>query len=402
MLTEAKISKAAAGPKAYKLSDTAGLYLHVSATGAKSWRYDYRAAGRRYTLTLGQYPLVSLKEARQRHTKARATVQDGGNPAGDKRRAKREAKAAALNSFRAVADDWLRVKGAQRSESWRKRYGRWLTAEVYPVFGDRPIKDIEPDDVLEVMRRFEARGALTSAELARSMLSSIFRHAIRNLRAKADPAHAVMGAITVPKQRHHPTMKPAQLPDFFAKLDEYAGLPTTKHGLRLLLLTFARKTELSAATWGEIDLDAAEWRIPPERMKMGEPHIVPLSRQALALFRELQVFAGTSPYVFPNRNDHRAHMGPSRFNDAIAAIGYTGIFSPHGARSLASTVLNEQGWRPDVIERQLAHSERNKIRAAYNRAEYLQERRQMMQAWADMLDEFAKPDSNVRPLRRPA
>ena len=208
------------------------------------------------------------------------------------------------------------------------------------------------------MRRFEDRGARTSAERLRSMLSQIFRYAVRKLRADSDPAHAVKGAVTVPDTKHHPTLKLKDLPAFLQKLATYPGRLETHLGMRLLLITFVRKTELANARWSEIDLDAAEWRIRAARMKMGEEHIVPLSTQAIEIFQELRALTHGSELVFPNRSDPRRSMGPSRFNDMIRAVGYTGIFSPHGARALASTALNELGWRSDAIERQLAHARR--------------------------------------------
>ncbi len=402
MLTDKQAKRAKAEEKAYKLADQAGLYLYVAETGVRSWRYDYRLAGRRHTLTVGVYPLMTLKEARDAHTDARRILAKGINPALAKRHEKRAAKEAAANSFRDIADRWIKAHSSERSPVWRKTATAWLKNDVYPLFGDRPINAVAPADILDVMHRFESRGALTSAERVRSMLSQIFRYAVRTLRADSDPANAVRGAVIVPTTKHHPTLKPKDLPAFLEKVDAYGGRTETRLGLRLLLLTFTRKTELSGARWSEIDLEGAEWTIPAARMKAGDEHVVPLSRQATTIFEHLKVLARGSDFVFPNRSDPNRPMGQSRFNDMIAAIGYTGIFSPHGARSLASTALNETKWRPDVIERQLAHSERNKVRDAYNRAEYLDERRTMMQAWADLLDQFEKADTNVTPIRQGA
>ena len=402
MLTDAQIKKAPARDKAYKLSDSGGLYLHVSSNGGKSWRFDFRAGGRRQTLTFGRYPEIGLKDARDRHFQARQRVASDENPAIDKRREKQAAKRESAHTFRQLAEGWYNANSPNKSDSWRKLNRTWLRDDIYPLIGDRPIKAIDPADVLDVMKRFEDRGALLSAERARSLLSQIFRYGIRNLRADRDPAHAVLGAVIVPKTKHHPTITLKELADFLRALRAYSGSPQTTLGMRLLLVTFVRKGELTAATWGEIDFDAADWQIAAERMKNGEAHTVPLSRQAIALFRELQLLARGSAFVLPNRSDIRRYAGPSLFNDMLKAIGYTGRLSPHGVRSLASTALNEIGWRPDVIERQLAHIERNKVRGAYNRAEYLDERRKMMQAWADLLEQIESPDSNVEPLRRQA
>ena len=392
MLTDKQVKGAKTRARPYKLTDQAGLYLHVSKSGTKSWRYDYRLAGRRHTLTIGQYPLIPLKEARELHTDARRVVAKGISPALAKQREKRAAKLAAANSFRDIAEQWIEAHAPERSRGWRTLAEAWMKNDVYPLIGERPIKDVGPADVLAAMRRLEERGARTSAERLRSMLSQIFRYAVRNLRADIDPAHAVKGAVTVPETKHHPTFKLDDLPAFLEKVEAYPGRRETHLGMRLLLITFVRKTELANAEWSEIDLDAAEWRIPAERMKMKEEHVVPLSTQSVEIFEELRVLSRKSQFVFPNRNDPRRPMGPSRFNDMIRALGYTGTFSPHGVRSLASTALNEQGWRSDAIERQLAHAERSKVRAAYNRAEYLDERREMMQQWADMVDAVAQGD----------
>lgn len=399
MLTDKQVKAVKGRPAPYKLVDHAGLYLYVAPSGAKSWRYDYRVAGRRHTLTIGRYPVVTLKEARDLHTDARRVVAKGENPALAKRHDKRAAKLAAADSFRDIAERWIAAHASERSESWRTSAEAWLENDVYPLFGTRPIRDVKPADILDAMRRFEDRGARTSAERLRSMLSQIFRFAVRNLRADNDPAHAVKGAVTVPDTKHHPTLKLKDLPAFLEKMAAYGGRIETQLGMRLLLITFVRKTELANARWSEIDFEAAEWRIPAARMKMGEEHIVPLSTQAIEIFEQLRGLSHGFELVFPNRSDPRRAMGQSRFNDMIRAIGYTGIFSPHGARALASTALNELGWRSDAIERQLAHAERSKVRAAYNRAEYLEERRAMMQAWADMVDGIAVAENNVRPIK---
>lgn len=402
MLTDAHVKRAVPRDKPYKLSDRDGMYLHVAPTGTKSWRYDYRDGPRRQTLTLGRFPEIPLKRARELLFEARQRQAEGVNPAADKRR-ERQAKAhAAVNTFRELGEAWFAAACSDKSASYRKTVSTWLRDDIYPLVGNRPLKEIGPADVLEVMRRFEQRGANHSAERSRSLMSQIFRYGVRSLRADSDPAHAVRGAVKVPKPTHHPAIGLAELPAFLQAVDGYMGAPATKIGMRLLLLTLVRKTELVGARWDEFDLDGAEWRIPAERMKMRTPHFVPLSTQAVALFRELHTLACGSDFVFPGRNDRKKSAGPSLLNDMLAVLGYVGRMTPHGARALASTALNEMGWRSDVIERQLAHTERDKVRAAYHRSEYFDERRQMMQAWADVIDEITRPGSNVRALRRPA
>ena len=235
MLTDKQVKTAKGQAEAYKLADQAGLYVYVDTSGAKSWRYDYRVAGRRHTLTIGQYPLIPLKEARDLHTDARRAVEKGINPALAKRYEKRAAKLAAANSFRDIAERWIEAHAAERSAGWRILAGAWLQNDIYPLFGTRPVRDVKPADVLDAMRRFEYRGARTSAERLRSRLSQIFRFAVRNLRADSDPAHAVKGAVTVPDTKHHPTLKLKDLPAFLQKIAIYPGRLEAHLGMRLLV-----------------------------------------------------------------------------------------------------------------------------------------------------------------------
>jgi integrase len=260
--------------------------------------------------------------------------------------------------------------------------------------------------LLEIVRRVEGRGAETVALLARQWASAIFRYAVATLRADIDPAAALRGAIHRPKVVHRKPLSREQVADFVKAVDGYAGYRTTVIALRLMLLTFVRTVELRAAHWAEIDLDRAEWRIPAERMKMREPHIVPLSRQAVELLRELHTHTGGRGMLFPNYRNPKTCMTATTLNRALERMGFNGKdsigFSAHGFRATASTILNEMGFRPDVIERQLAHAERNKVRASYNQAEYLEERRAMMQQWADLTDEMAKDGDKVTPIKRAA
>ncbi len=252
--------------------------------------------------------------------------------------------------------------------------------------GNRRLSEITPADVLDVMRRIEARGAARSAGYVRLLVSQVFQHAIRNLRASYDPAQSLRGALVMPQVKHRAPLLVKDIHAFSEALDSYPGTLQTMLGIKLLLLTFVRKCELIESTWDELDFMRAEWRIPAERMKMRDPHIVPLSRQAARCFQDLKPAACGSRYVLPNYGSLDKPMGANTFNVAFERMGYGGRFTPHGLRVTASTILNEQGFKPDVIERQLAHTERNRIRAAYNRAEYLDERRTMMQAWADYID----------------
>ena len=277
---------------------------------------------------------------------------------------------------------------------------------MFPYIGALPIRNVTSAHLLEILRRVEGRGAETVALLMRQWASAIFRYAVATLRADADPAVALKGAIHRPKVEHRKPLTRDQIAAFVKALDAYGGYRTTVIALRLALLCFVRTVELRAAEWVEFDLDRAEWRIPAERMKMREPHIISLSRQAVALLRELHTLTGGQRWLFPNYRRPKTCMTATTLNRALERMGFNGKdsigFSAHGFRATASTILNEAGYRPDVIERQLAHKDRNKVRASYNQAEYLEERREMMQQWADMVDDMAKQESKVTPIKRAA
>jgi integrase len=360
------------------------LYLYVSATGVKSWRYDYRLHGKRETLTLGRYPDVTLADARDSHAEARRHVARGESPA----KSKQAEKEAAGDSFKAIAESWYGALAPHRSESWRVSTRRWLEKELYPAIGNKPVRSITPADILSIMRRIEGAGTALTANYVRQTASRVFQHAIRNLRADYDPAQSLRGAVVNPRPKHRAALAAKDIPAFLLAIDNYPGKRATQVAANLLLLTMVRKSELIEATWDEVNFEAREWRIPADRTKMKSPHIVPLSTQAVECFRELKQLACGSRYVLPHLGSLDKPMGHNTLNRMFGCMGY-GHVTVHGLRATASTLLNEQGFRPDIIERQLAHVERNRIRAAYNRAEYLEERRQMLAHWANYLDAVA-------------
>ncbi len=274
---------------------------------------------------------------------------------------------------------------------------RTLVADVFPAAGALPIREVTAAQLLEILHKVEKRGAEVVALLIRQWCSAIFRYAVATLRADHDPAAALKGAVHRPKVAHHKPLSRTEISALLAKLDGFAGYATTRIALRLLLLTFVRPGELRRAQWAEFNLDDAEWRIPGERMKMREEHIVPLPRQAVALLRELHKLTGNQPWLFPNHRRPKESMSPTSLNRALERLGYGGKFSAHGFRATASTLLNELGYDADWIERQLAHAPRNKVRAAYNHAQYLKERRKMVQEWADFVD--AQASAKVIPIR---
>jgi integrase len=420
-LTDAKIRSAKPREKPVKLTDGGGLYLEVRLSGSKLWRYRYRIAGRENVYAVGEFCQVppgesdaelnnrkisggfTLAEARQERDRCRGLVKQGIHPAHSRKAQRAVQFADNGNTFKAVALEWMDKKKSGWSAYYRRQIERFMETDVFPYVGTLPIRSVTAAQLLEILLRVEARGAETVALLIRQWSSSIFRYAVATLRADGDPAAALKGAITRQRTEHRKPLTRADIPRFMKSLDSYGGYRTTVIALRLMLLTFVRTVELRAANWVEIDLDAAEWRIPAERMKMRELHIVPLSRQAVELLRELLTLTGGSASLFPNYRKPKNCMTATTLNRALERMGFSGKngtgFSAHGFRATASTMLNELGYRPDVIERQLAHSERNRVRASYNQAEYLIERRAMMQAWANLIDEMARDESKVIPGR---
>jgi integrase len=389
-LTDVAIRNAKPKDKPFKLSDGGGLFLWVQPSGGKWWRYKYRFAGKEKLLAIGAYPDVSLAEARERHAAARKTLAVGNDPGEAKKEAKRQLLLNTENTFEAVAREWY----DHRKHKWVTGYAasmmKRLERHVFPKLGSRSIAAITPPELLAVLRVIEQGDALDLARRMMQTCGQIFSYAIATGRAERNPVPDLRGALKTPVFSHHAYLNEADLPEYLKKLAAYDGAEQTKLALRFLMLTFVRTSELRAAEWTEINWDKAEWRIPGERMKMKELHIVPLSRQAVAVLRELQKLTGERTYLFPNQQKPKNYMSENTMLYALYRMGYHSRTTGHGFRSTASTILNENGFPSDVIERQLAHSERNAVRAAYNHAQYLPERRKMMQWWADYLDAAAK------------
>ncbi len=387
-LTDAAVRNAKPRERPFKLFDGRGLYLEVAPSGGKWWRFKYRIDGKEKRISLGVYPDVSLKEARERREAARKLVAAGVDPSEARkaeRLARREVRA---NSFETVAREWFAKRSSVWSEGHARRIIRRLERDVFPYIGLRPVGEISAPELLKVLRRIENRGAVETAHRALQECGQIFRYAIATGRAERDVAADLRGALQPVKGRHHPSITdPKKLGELLRAIDGYEGSPITRCALQLAALTFVRPGELRRAEWSEVSFDAAEWRIPAEKMKARRPHIVPLSRQALKALEELHPLTGYGRFLFPSVRTETRPMSENTVNAALRRLGYTkDEMTGHGFRSIASTLLHEQGWPPDAIERQLAHAERNSVRAAYNYAEYLPERREMMQAWADYLD----------------
>lgn len=396
-LTDRAIRNARPREKRYKLFDGGGLYLEVYPAGGKYWRLKYRLVGKEKRLSLGVYPEVTIAEAREAAGDARKLIKTGRDPATEQRAAKAMAEANAQATFEVVAREWMDRK--DWAPSYRANIEATFTANIFPRIGGVPVADVDAPLLLEALRPIEARGALDLLGRARRWCSEIMRYAIATGRRRDDPAAALKGAFRTRAAAHHPALSRAELGPFLRALVEYPGRAETQIAVRLLMLTAVRTGELRAAKWAEVDLDAAEWRIPKERMKMRSEHIVPLSKQVIEELKALRPLTGYSEYLFPNHGKH-PYMSENTINQAIAALGYKGRVVGHGFRAIFSTIANEAGrFNSDAIERQLAHSPKDKVRAAYHRAEYLPDRKRLMQWWADFLD-AAQRGAEVVKLRR--
>jgi integrase len=384
MLTDKELRNSKPRDKPYKLAAGGGLHLLVNPSGSRLWRLKYRVSGREKLLSFGMYPEVSLKLARERRDDARRLLSKGIDP-GAQRKAE---KAADADTFEAVAREWFEKFAPSWALSHSSKVIRRLKVDVFPWLGSRPIRSISPPDLLGCLRRIEARGVIETAHRVHQCCGQIFRYAVATGRAERDPSADLRGALAPVTGKHLASItEPVKIGALLRAMDSYVGTHIARCALRLAPLVFVRPGELRSAEWAEFDLDGTEWRIPAERMKARALHIVPLSRQAVEILRELHPLTGSGRYLFPSARTASRPMSNNTVNGALRRLGYTtDEMTGHGFRSMASTLLNEQGWHRDAIERQLAHGERDEVRAAYNYAEYLPERRKMMQAWADFLD----------------
>ncbi|MGK8440628.1 tyrosine-type recombinase/integrase [Ectopseudomonas hydrolytica] len=385
-LTDVKIRQAKPGSSPIKMADGAGLHLEVRPNGSKLWRYRYRLDGKENTFAIGAYPDVSLADARAERDVAREHVRAGRHPSHVRQTEKATQLAENRNTFKVVAEEWIEDRLGQRSQTYRDQCRRAFVNDVYPAIGRMPMREITAAQVLAILRKMDGRGATTLALQVRQWISAVFRFGVATLRADADPAAALKGAIQRKAINHSQPMSREQLREYLAAVDRYKGHRGTVIALKLLPMLFTRTGELRCARWSEFDLDGAMWEIPAERMKMRRKHLVPLPDQAVELLRELRkVTAGE--LLFPGLRDPARPISPTTLNRALEYLDMRG-WHCHDFRATASTHLYEMGrWRSEVIELQLAHVERNKVRAAYNHAQYLEERRAMMVAWAEWLVE---------------
>ncbi len=386
MLTDTTVRKAKTPKKPIKLADERGMYLLLTPSGGRLWRFKYRFAGKEKLLALGAYPDLSLAKARDARDEARKVLAQGIDPSVARQQDKRAKVKANANDFETVTREWLENVKPGWAAVYHGDTVKRFDAFVFPSIGRRPIGSLTAQDLLPLLRKVEGRGTLVTAHKVLRACGQAFRYAIATGRCDRNPAADLRGALkALPRPKHMAALPASELPSFLRKIEEYDGELQTRLALKLLALTFVRTNELRGATWAEIDLEKAEWTIPAERMKTKAPHHVPLSTQAVRTFRSLLELNGKWPWVFAGRAPSKP-MSKNTVLFALYRMGYHSRMTGHGFRALASTTLNEMGYRPDVIERQLAHIEKNAVRAAYHRSQYLEERRTMMQAWADFLD----------------
>ncbi len=375
-MTEIEARKAKPGEKRYSIYDSGGLYLDVLVSGTKTWRVRCWIDGKAKIVTLGKYPGMSLREARNARDEAKRKVA--------------RAPQRGLATFQEVADEWLRIKvlphrapGTARNAQYR------LERYVFPVFGDKPINSISPVSVLQVVREIEGAGHIDLAHRVVSLISRVFRYGVATGKAERDVSADLRGALQPLKHTHHASIvDPGEIGGLMRAIDGMVGSASVRCGLLFLAFTFVRPGELRGAQWSEVDFEDSLWRIPPERMKIKRPHLVPLSSQALEILRCMRPVSGHGQLIFPSIRSLSKPLSENTFNAALRRLGYGhNEMVSHGFRSMASTILNEHQWPPDAIERQLAHLEGNSVRAAYNYAEHMETRREMIQWWGDWLRE---------------
>lgn len=400
-LTDTAIRKIKPAAKTQRLFDGGGLYLEVSPNGGKWWRQKYRFLGKEKRLAHGTYPEVSLAEAREKRDAARKLLATGIDPGEHKKAIKAATSERAANSFEVVAREWLGKR--DWVESYKVKVTAWLDNDVFPWIGTRPIEGLKAPDFLKVARRIESRGAMESAHRVLQNCGQVMRYAIATGRAERNPVADLKGALSPAPERHHAAItETAGIGGLLRAIDGYKGSAVTRAAMRMAPLVFVRPGELRHAEWSEIDLDAAEWSISADKMKMRQPHLVPLSRQAIAILEDIQPLTSRSRYVFPGGRSIQQPMSNNAINAALRRMGFDkDTMTAHGFRAMARTILDEVlHFRPDYIEHQLAHAVRDPNGRAYNRTSHLPERRKMMQAWADYLDNLKADTGTVVAFQR--
>jgi integrase len=391
-LSDIEVRKAAPRERPYKLADGGGLHLLVQPNGNKYWRLKYRYAGKEKLLSFGRYPIITLADARSRRDEAKKLLLAGTDPSFQKKLNKIAVATAAQNTFGAVAAEYLANLEANSAADSTISKNRWLLEDLASPLATRPIAEIIPAEIFDILKRIEKSGRRETARRLRGVMGSVFRHAIVTLRATTDPTFALRGALLKPNLKHRAAITDEkQLGSLMCSIDEYDGWATIRAALQLLALTMTRPGDVRGMRRSEINFEKAVWRIPAERMKMRRPHDVPLSQQALKILTDIWPLSDNGDLVVPSIRSLKKPLSEGAMISALRRMGYTKEeMTPHGFRSAGSTNLNERGFNPDVIEAALAHQDENEICRAYNRATYWPERVKLLQGWADLLDEFRK------------
>lgn len=388
MLTDAHCRSAKPKEKLYRLNDQRGLYLEVKPSSVKAWRYRFALNGKSSMIGLGEYPTVRLSEARERCEAARKLVKEGINPAQQRQLDRIRQANEASNTFDVIAREWLLTKDWE--DITKNRRHDMLQRVVFPSIGKLPVREITSAHVLSILQSTHKRGAPSVAAEARRAMSAIFEFAVATLRANSDPVWPVRKALPTNKTQHKTALSVDQIGQLLRDFDNHRCTFQLNYCVQLMWWTLGRPSEVAEAEWSEFDLESGVWRIPPQRMKARKEHVVPLPRQAIQMLNVLRGITGNRTHLFPGRDNRQKPMAVASMRQALKALGWSGKFSPHGTRTTGSTRLNELGYRPDAIEAQLAHADQNSVRRAYNHATYFDERRSMMQDWADHLDVWRK------------
>ena len=390
-LTNTEVKQAKPKSKEYNLADGKGLALRVKPTGSKLWLFNYshRTTKKRVNLSLGQYPALSLADARRKTEEYRSLLTQGIDPKEHKLEQERAERAAHTNTLKHVAAQWFEVKRASLTESYAQDLWRSLELHIFPIMGDHPIHKIKAPATIDALRPVAAKGSLETVRRVAQRLNEIMNYAVNTGLIDANPLTGIRQAFQAPAKKHMPALKPEELPELMRALTTASIKLTTRYLIEWQLHTMVRPSEAAGTRWDEIDFENALWRIPADRMKKKRPHTVPLSPQALALIQALRPISGSRAYIFRADRDPNMHTNPQTANVALKRMGFGGRLVAHGLRSIASTTLNEQGFDPDVIEAALAHVDSNEVRSAYNRAEYLKRRTVMMDWWSEHIEQAA-------------
>ncbi|MGJ3354347.1 tyrosine-type recombinase/integrase [Providencia sp. Je.9.19] len=394
-LTVKQIDSSKPKEKDYKLSDGGGLYLLVKTNGGKYWRLKYRIDGKEKLLAIGIYPTVTLADARRKRDDAKRLLADGIDPNQQRKEQKQASKIDSVNTFKNIALEWYEGRKDRWSVGYRYDMMDAFEKDVFPYIGNRPIAEIKPMELLEVLSIMEKRGATEKLKKVRQRCGEVWKYAIITGRAEYNPAPDLASAFVPHKREHYAHLSVSELPEFLSSIDKYMGSQIVRVALRVLILTGVRPGELRKAEWSEINFDTGVWEIPAEKMKMRRPHIVPLSEQVIDLLKQIHPISGSYQYIFPSRTDYRKHISDMALNTMIRRMGYSGRATGHGFRHTMSTILHEQGYNTAWIETQLAHVDKNSIRGTYNHAQYIDGRREMLQWYADYMGALENGDNVV-------